>query len=332
MLSSVKQWMAAAIALAALVAIPLSVSAQRPTPPPLPELPARPVMSQAAYPDCVHDFREVRDEYGRADAATACIQQLDAYQAIALADFPQRMVEHQQRVRDIYEGQVMNNFDYPQDQADRFFARTLQEMEDSNPDGPNMATYREMLGRWREDRAYLQERFCRYSGVCSDYVQTAESRERDREDGAARPTRREEDDERNSCNTERAGGGILGGILGGIVGEATGVGAIGGFIVGQFAGVLVAEIACQLEPEEQEKMAEATEIVTEQEEVGATAEWVSPTRADVSGSSTVTALTSQPNGARCMDVTDVVIVGGEETRISKRMCRGPGESRYTLAA
>ncbi|MGJ8537828.1 MAG: hypothetical protein ACSHW2_11790, partial [Parasphingopyxis sp.] len=59
---------------------------------------------------------------------------------------------------------------------------------------------------------------------------------------------------------------------------------------------------------------------------------VSPTRADVSGSSTVTALNSRPNGARCMDVTDVVIVSGEETRISKRMCRGPGESRYTLAA
>lgn len=325
--------MVVTIALMALIAIPFSLSAQRAAPPPLPELPARPVMSQAAYPDCVYDFREERDEYGRADATTACIEQLDAYQAIALADFPQRMVDHQQAVRDIYEAQVMNNFDYPQDEADRFFARTTREMADSNPDGPNMATYREMLARWQEDRAYLQERFCRYSGVCSNYSQTAESRARDLEDGAAQPARgEEEDDERNSCNTERAGGGILGGILGGVVGEATGLGAIGGFIVGQFAGVLVAEIACQLEPEEQEKMAEATEIVTEQEEVGATAAWVSPTRADVSGSSTVTALTSQPNGARCMDVTDVVIVGGEETRISKRMCRSPGESRYTLAA
>lgn len=332
MAGGVKQLMAAAIALAALAAIPFTASAQRAAPPPLPELPARPVMSQAAYPECIHDFRAERDEYARADAATACIGELDAYQAIALADFPQRMVEHQQRVRAIYEAQVMNNFDYPQDQADRFFARTLQEMEDSNPDGPNMATYREMLTRWQTDRAYLQERFCRYSGVCSGYTQTAESRARDREDGTVRPTRREDRAEANSCNTERAGGGILGGILGGVVGEATGVGALGGIIVGQFAGVLVAEIACQLDAEEQERMAEATEEVTAQEEVGATASWVSPTRADVSGSSTVTALNSQPNGARCMDVTDVVIVGGEETRISKRMCRGPGESRYTLAA
>ena len=332
MVSGVKQMMATAIALTALVATSFSASAQRAAPPPLPELPARPVMSQAAYPDCIYDYRQVNDEYGRADATTACIQELDSYQQIALFDFPQRMVDHQQRVAEIYEAQVMNNFDYPQDQADRFFARTTQEMEDSNPDGPNMATYREMLGRWREDRAFLQERFCRYSGTCSGYSQTAETRERDSADGTVRSARREESDGNNSCNTERAGGGILGGILGGVIGDAAGIGALGGFIVGQFAGVLVAEIACQLEPEEQERMAEATEEVTAQEEVGATASWVSPTRADVSGSSTVTALTSQPNGARCMDVTDVAIVAGEETRISKRMCRGPGESRYTLAA
>lgn len=331
-MSGVKHVMTMAIASTALIAISFSASAQRAAPPPLPELPARPVMSQAAYPDCIYDYRQQNDEYGRADAATACIQDLDSYQAIALADFPQRMVDHQQSVRDIYEAQVMNNFDYPQDQADRFFARTTQEMEDSNPDGPNMATYREMLGRWQEDRAYLQERFCRYSGVCSGYTRTEESRQRDSEDGAVRPTRREESRGGNSCNTERAGGGILGGILGGVVGDAVGIGALGGIIVGQFAGVLVAEIACQLDPEEQEKMAEATEEATAQEEVGATASWVSPTRADVSGSSTVTALTSQPNGARCMDVTDVAIIAGEETRISKRMCRGPGESRYTLAA
>lgn len=332
-MGGVKHLMAAVIALTALIAIPFSASAQRAAPPPLPELPARPVMSQVAYPDCTHDYRQQRDEYAMADATTACIERLDAYQAIALADFPQRMVDHQQRVRDIYEAQVMNNFDYPQDQADRFFARTTLEMENSNPDGSNMATYREMLGRWQEDRAFLQERFCRYSGVCSGYRQSAETAERDRADGTERRARREDDDEnKNSCNTERAGGGILGGILGGVLGEAAGVGAIGGFIVGQFAGVLVAEIACQLEPEEQERMAEATEEATAQEEVGATASWVSPTRSDVSGSSTVTALTSQPNGARCMDVTDVAIISGEETRISKRMCRGPGEARYTLAA
>jgi surface antigen len=328
-----KRLMTAALGVAALVAIPLATQAQRPAPPPLPEIPARPVMSQAAYPDCMYDYRQHRESVDMANETTRCIERLDAYQRIGLADFPQRMADHQQRVRDIYEAEVMDNFDYPQDQADRFFARTTQEMTDSNPDGPNMATYREMSGRYQEDRGFLQERFCRYSGVCSGYAQTAETAERDRADGTEQQARREgDDDEKNSCNTERAGGGILGGILGGVLGEATGVGAIGGFIVGQFAGILVAEIACQLEPEEQERVAEATEEVTAQEEVGATAAWVSPTRADVSGSSTVTALNSQPNGASCMDVTDVVIVSGEETRISKRMCRGPGEARYTLAA
>jgi hypothetical protein len=33
-----------------------------------------------------------------------------------------------------------------------------------------------------------------------------------------------------------------------------------------------------------------------------------------------------------MNVTDIVIVEGEETRVSKKMCRGPGQSRYVLAA
>jgi hypothetical protein len=33
-----------------------------------------------------------------------------------------------------------------------------------------------------------------------------------------------------------------------------------------------------------------------------------------------------------MTVTDVVIVGGEETTVPKTMCRRPGASGYVLAA
>jgi hypothetical protein len=33
-----------------------------------------------------------------------------------------------------------------------------------------------------------------------------------------------------------------------------------------------------------------------------------------------------------MTVNDFVIVDGEETRVSKRMCKGPGDTRYVLAA
>lgn len=330
----IRKMVAALVAFAAFAALSAETHAQRPPPPPLPEIPATPVMSGVTYPDCRYDYRRRDEPFEMADETTRCIERLDVYHNQVLADFRQRMIAHQESISALYESQVMNDFDYTQEQADGFFAAITQEHADSNPDGRHMATHRALEARYQEDRAFLQERFCRYSGTCANYSPPADVAERDRADGTVQRARREDGDggQRNSCNTERAGGGILGGILGGVIGESTGIGAVGGFIVGQFAGVLVAEIACQLEPEEQERMAEATETVTEQEEVGATAEWVSPTRSDVSGSSTVTAMTSQPNGAACMDVTDVVIISGEETRVSKRMCRGPGESRYTLAA
>lgn len=323
----------AALAVAAASAVPMASDAQRPPPPPLPKIPPTPVMSGITYPDCRYDYRQFGEPFERAEATTRCTERLDAYHGQVLADFRQRMIAHQESLTELYESEVMNDFDYTQEQADGFYAEIMEEHADSNPDGRHMARLRSLEARYTEDRDYLQERFCRYSGICTNYQPSADTAERDREDGAVEPVRRaDRRNASNACDTERAGGGILGGLLGGIVGEASGIGAVGGFIAGQFTGVLVAEIACQLQPEEQEQMAAATETVTQQEEVGATAEWVSPTRADVSGSSTVTAVNSQPNGATCMDVTDVVIVGGEETRVSKRMCRGPGEARYTLAA
>ena len=78
--------------------------------------------------------------------------------------------------------------------------------------------------------------------------------------------------------------------------------------------------------------AAATEEATRGEEVGATANWTSGTRANVSGSSTVAAKNELADGTQCMNVTDIIIVEGEETRVSKRMCKGPGQARYVLAA
>ena len=96
--------------------------------------------------------------------------------------------------------------------------------------------------------------------------------------------------------------------------------------------MLVAEIACQLDEKEQKVAAEATVAVTKKEEVGATANWTSPTREGVAGSSTITALNTEPNGSKCLSITDIAIVEGEETRVSKRMCRAkPGEP-YSIMA
>ena len=58
-------------------------------------------------------------------------------------------------------------------------------------------------------------------------------------------------------------------------------------------------------------------------DVGSTSTWTSETRANVTGSSTVTAVEGE-----CMTVTDVVIVDGEETRAPKQMCRRPPSNRY----
>ena len=101
--------------------------------------------------------------------------------------------------------------------------------------------------------------------------------------------------------------------------------------------------------------------------VGQTAEWTSASRKDVKGKSTIVAVEQAPaaaaggglgqsagsdkgkgNGvdkgkgggkdkqlasaAQCITVSDVVIVAGEETTASKRMCKAPGQARYTLMA
>ena len=67
-------------------------------------------------------------------------------------------------------------------------------------------------------------------------------------------------------------------------------------------------IACRLDPGEQVQAAAATEEVTRGEEVGATANWTSATRENVSGSSTVASINEEGGGRKCMNVNDFIIV------------------------
>ena len=106
-----------------------------------------------------------------------------------------------------------------------------------------------------------------------------------------------------------------------------------------FTDVISASIACKLDPKEQEQAAEATAAATRgaddlsEPEVGQMSEWTSNTRQEVSGTSTVTAKDSpREDGLQCITVSDVIIVGGEETRADKRMCRRPPAARYAIAA
>ncbi len=87
-----------------------------------------------------------------------------------------------------------------------------------------------------------------------------------------------------------------------------------------------------LDCDEQQKAARATDEVTTRAEtqgVGTTAAWRSESRPGVSGTSTVTEVdTPGAAGRRCMTVTDVVIIDGEETSMPKRVCRTPPSTRY----
>ncbi|WP_332818878.1 hypothetical protein [Sphingopyxis sp.] len=151
------------------------------------------------------------------------------------------------------------------------------------------------------------------------------------------PAPKPSEDDNGGCPKGKKGSSVGRGILGGVLNEAIGSAASKAGVysyvpISEVSGTLTNAIACKLDPAEQVQAAAATEEVTRGEAVGATSNWTSATRPEVSGSSTVAAKSDLADGTRCMNVTDIVIVEGEETRVSKRMCKGPGASRYVLAA
>ena len=134
-------------------------------------------------------------------------------------------------------------------------------------------------------------------------------------------------------------------ILGSIAKSAAGRvgGKFASFVpLPEFADVLSNAIACKLDDKEQKQAAEATLAATRGDEageiaVGTTAEWTSGSRKDVKGKSTVLAVNEAPGkgapkDAKCITVSDVIIVNGEETTANKRMCKAPGQARYALMA
>jgi len=247
------------------------------------ELPAVPVIDGQPYPDCRYDYRERNLARSRVEDIGQCIVQIDGYYTEIVTPFAQGLEADQQAV----EGD-----DAP------------------NSDNASFAIYQEAETRYRDDREYLGERYCRYA-ECEGYEPTALSGERDEADGM------------QQCG-EPGDTIYMEGLIGILMNRARRL-QTGTNITGAVIG-----FACRLRPEERQAAADASEQVVAQEEVGATAAWVSPSREDVSGSSTVTALNSEPSGATCLDITDVIIIGGEEERATRRMCRAPGESRYVL--
>lgn len=125
-------------------------------------------------------------------------------------------------------------------------------------------------------------------------------------------------------------GGIANGALGRVIGSNRVTGTIGSWVPAQ--SMLTDALLNLLDCGEQQQAAHATEDATARAETGGAGTvvaWRSDSRPGVSGTSTVTAVDSPgAEGRRCMTVTDVVIIDGEETRMPKRMCRTPPSARY----
>jgi len=125
---------------------------------------------------------------------------------------------------------------------------------------------------------------------------------------------------------------IFGAIASGFAGSA--LGSAGGTVASlalPIGSLLSSAIMAKLDCKEQVQAAEATTSAV-RGGVGTSSTWTSGTRANVSGTSTVTGENKLADGTSCVTVTDVVIVDGEETTAPKRMCRKPGASGYALAA
>ena len=104
--------------------------------------------------------------------------------------------------------------------------------------------------------------------------------------------------------------------------------------VSEFASTITMGLACRLDSGEQKQAAIATDDALRSAKVGSTKSWASESRENVTGTSTVLAVAPPPEGqakTKCMMVSDVIIVDGEETRVEKKMCKGPGQPRYAIA-
>ncbi len=131
------------------------------------------------------------------------------------------------------------------------------------------------------------------------------------------------------------GASVLGGLLGRAVSNAASSSGVSRWVPSaEVADTLTDAIACRLDPQEQKQAAKATlEATRGDASVGSSSSWTSETRDNVSGTSTVVARNDEAQASmKCITVSDVIIVNGEETKANKRMCKPPGGARYSLMA
>jgi surface antigen len=96
----------------------------------------------------------------------------------------------------------------------------------------------------------------------------------------------------------------------------------------KFAGSVSDSIGRRLDRDERRQASAATTIAVCRGKPGETVKWVSANNNGVSGSSTVARRDQLTDGSTCIMVRDVALVAGEEVKVTRRLCRAPGESGY----
>src|SRR5690554_962357 len=198
---------------------------------------------------------------------------------------------------------------YSADTRNNFYKRIMREHAASDPEGANLAGYRALEARYKDDRTYLQDRYCFNTG-CAGYAVPEYKAGGKKSTTRDTPKTSEQLTAEQKCKKARGRGGLLGGIIGGVAGNVAGLGNVGTLISSGVGALLVSEIACQLTEDEQKEAARSKVARHGEEGVGGPARWEKPARPGVFGSSTVTALNAQPNGRRCLSITDVAIIEG----------------------
>jgi Caspase domain len=135
----------------------------------LPSLPLAPRFSNDGYPGCRENFQSIIGTVDKVDAINRCTIELDKYQKATLIAFREIMINHQKRISQIYTEQVGGQMKYPADIQAQFYKAMMKEHADSNPDGVHFNEYRAAEARYKEDRAYLQDRYCFNTG-CAGYT------------------------------------------------------------------------------------------------------------------------------------------------------------------
>ena len=132
----------------------------------MPSLPAAPLFPGLAYPDCREDYQRIPSPKNRVVNINACLRRIDGYAAQVLNVYPQTMSAHKSALMRVYDEQVKGQSRYTSAQQQRFLGVVQREQGESNPDGAYFTQYRAAKARYDQDRAYLQQRVCAYSGSC----------------------------------------------------------------------------------------------------------------------------------------------------------------------